>query len=66
MSLLPSRLKQLRLEKALRQSDIAKALEVSTRTYQSYELGDREPSTDRLIQLADFFDVTTDYLLGRE
>ena len=35
------------------------------RSYQFYESGDREPSFDKLIDIADYLDVTLDYLLGR-
>lgn len=38
---------------------------MAVRTYQNYEGGQREPNFSTLIALADFFDVTTDYLLGR-
>ncbi|WP_294514169.1 helix-turn-helix transcriptional regulator [uncultured Intestinimonas sp.] len=35
------------------------------RSYQAYENGEREPSFDKLVVIADYLDVTTDYLLGR-
>lgn len=38
---------------------------IQVRSYQAYEGGDREPSIQYLIALADFFDVTLDYLMGR-
>ena len=34
-------------------------------TYVSYERGDREPDSEKLIRLSDFFDCSIDYLLGR-
>ena len=39
---------------------------MSKSTYASYEYGAREPNYDMLCKLADYFNVTTDYLLGRE
>lgn len=59
-------LKQLRLNKNVLQKDVAKYLDVDRTTYVKYERGDSEPNHDILIKLADYFDVTVDYLLGRE
>lgn len=59
------RLKELRKTKNLLQSEIATAVGLSIQTYSSYEVGARNPDYDTLIKLADFFNVTTDYLLGR-
>ncbi len=59
-------LKELRLNKKLSQQDIADILEVSARAYQKYEYGTAEPNFDNLSKLADFYGVSTDYLLGRE
>ena len=59
------RLKQLRTEKKLRQSDIAEIIGVSRGAYTQYELGLSEPDLSTIQQLASFFDVSTDYLLGR-
>lgn len=58
-------LKELRLEKKLSQQNIADILKVSARAYQKYEYGTAEPTFDTLSQLADFYGVSTDYLLGR-
>lgn len=55
----------LRIEKKLVQADLAKALEVSRPTVNSWELGTRLPSVPVLYALADYFDVSVDYLLGR-
>ena len=60
------RLKELREGKGLLQKDIAELLGVDRTTYVKYEKGVNEPSNDNLLKLADFFGVTTDYLLGRE
>lgn len=49
----------------LRQSDVAAHLGIEVRSYQYYEAGRRRPDYEGLVALADYFDVTTDYLLGR-
>ncbi len=59
------RLREIRKIRKKTQASCAKCVGVSTRSYQYYEAGDREPSISGIIALADFFDVTTDYLLGR-
>lgn len=59
-------LKELRENKSLRQSDLAEMLEITQQAYQRYERGTSEPNADGLSKLADFYGVTTDYLLGRE
>ena len=58
------RLKGLREEKNLNQSDIAKILNISQRTYSYYENG-RDIPILLLIKLADFYNVSIDYLLNR-
>ena len=59
------RLKELREEKSLNQQGLAMKLNVSQSTVSYYETGERKPDLDALIQLADFFDVSMDYLTGR-
>lgn len=59
-------LKDLRKTKGLNQNDLAEFLGVSQQAYQKYEYGTAEPSFDNLIKLADLYNVTTDYLLGRD
>lgn len=61
---LGERLKQLRLEKNLIQKEIAQLLNISTSAYGYYEQSKRDPDTKTLIILAEFFDVSVDYLLG--
>ena len=61
----PERLKLLRTTKHLLQKDLAKLLDITTSAYGFYEQGKRTPDPVALIQLADFFDVSLDYLLGR-
>lgn len=58
------RLKQLREDADLTQTDLAKAVNVTQRNISFYEKGVNEPSLDTLINLAKYFKVTTDYLLG--
>lgn len=60
------RLKELRISKKIYQKDIADYLGVDRTTYSKYETGDSDPSSEMLSKLADFFDVSTDYLLGRD
>ena len=62
---LHERLKELRLSKGLSQKQLANELKLSDRNYQRYEYGEREPSASTLIALADYFDVSLDYLVGR-
>lgn len=59
------RLKQLRAVKNLTQKQLAIETETSERGIQNYEMGIRKPAFDVLIALADFFDVSLDYLVGR-
>lgn len=65
MATLSDRLIQLKKERDLLQKDIAKAVNLSVMGYQCYENGTRQPTTDTLQKLADYFNVSTDYLLGR-
>ena len=60
-----NRLKQLRKEKKLKQSDMAELLELTTRHYQQIEYGKVNIPTLTWIFLADYFDVSIDYLVGR-
>lgn len=66
MKAMPEILKELRISKNLTQSDMAQLLGLTTNAYQSYERGTSEPRCKSLCILADFYGVTTDYLLGRE
>lgn len=45
---------------------LAKALKVSDRAIQRWEKEERIPNADAVVMIAQFFEVTTDYLLGRE
>lgn len=57
------RLKKLRAARKLRQEDIANILGIARTTYAMYEQNSREPDFDILQQLAEYYDVTVDYLL---
>ena len=59
------RIKTLREEKGLKQSDMGALLGCTTRNYQRIEHGDINIPATTLISFADYFGVTTDYLLGR-
>ena len=63
---MPINIKDIRLRKGLTQADVAAALGVSSVVYSRYETGKRQPSIDMLIQMADIFGVTVDFLLGRQ
>ncbi len=60
------RLKVLRKEKGLKQIEMAEIMGMTDRQYQSYEYGKVNVPATTLNFFADFFNVTTDYLLGRE
>ena len=59
-------LKKLRKQKKLTQDDLAKVLNISRQAYCRYENDQREISLDVLCLLADFYEETTDSILGRE
>lgn len=59
------RLRELRAERGLLQADVARQLNIAPATPARYESGDREPGLRTLLELADFYGATTDYLLGR-
>lgn len=59
-------IKDIRTRKKLTQAEVASALGVSSVVYSRYETGSRQPSIETLVQLADIFGVTVDYLLGRQ
>jgi len=59
------RLKNLRTSRNLTQKQVYEAIGMSAIGYQRYEYGEREPAYQKLIALADYFDVSLDYLVGR-
>lgn len=66
MLILSERILILRNETGLSQEELAKESGIAYRSYRRYETGEREPNCSTLVILADFFDVSTDYLLGRK
>lgn len=62
----PERLKELRLRKGLTQREIAKEFGVKQPNYQQWESGKRKPAFETLEKFANFFDVTMDYLAGKD
>ena len=65
MATFSERLKQLREEHGLTQDMLGKEAGVSRYAIYTYEKGKAFPTVEGLLALADFFDVGTDYLLGR-
>ena len=65
MTAFNERLKELRNTNKIIQKDIADYLGISVRAYQHYETGTRYPDFSGIQKLADFFQCSTDYLLGR-
>ena len=59
------RIRDLREDRDLNQTTVAKMLGMSQTGYSKYETGENDVPTDILIKLADFYDVSVDYLLGR-
>lgn len=64
MSVFSARLKELRYAKHLKQKDVADGSDITVRAYQYYESGKQEPSLVKLKNLAVFFNVSIDYLVG--
>ena len=65
MNTFASRLTELRESRDMSQKDIQEFLHVSSGTASNYGKGRHEPDFDTLIAIADLFEVSTDYLLGR-
>ena len=66
MEIFRKRLRELRKEKGVSQKEVAKVIGVVESGYANYEQGRTEPGLSMLVKLAQFFNVTTDYLLGLE
>jgi transcriptional regulator with XRE-family HTH domain len=60
------RLRAVRITRGLIQQQVADALNMSLRNYQKYEKGDYRPTFEGLAEIAELFNVPTDYLLGRD
>lgn len=59
------RLKEIRKSKSISQLKLAMDLNMNQNTISRYETGQREPSINELIKIADYFNVSVDYLLER-
>lgn len=59
------RISELRKQAGMSQFQLAKVLDIATSTLGMYETGKREPSLKVMNRIANYFNVTTDYLLGR-
>lgn len=59
------KLKQLRIQHNLKMKELGDRINVSESAISQYEAGKRKPDYDTLLKLADIFNVSTDYLLGR-
>lgn len=62
----PERLRFLREQKNLTQPELGKIFNLSKQTISAYENGDTSPPIDTVVLFADFFGVTTDFLLGKQ
>ena len=65
MATFEERFLELRKEKGVTQKGIGNVLGISDRAIRFYEIGKRRPDFDGLIALAEYFDVSMDYLVGR-
>lgn len=66
MEIFSKRLRQLRVERGLTQGELAERLGIARNSIFSYETSRRVPDIDVLAKLAEFFEVTSDYLVGLE
>lgn len=64
MKELKNRIRDLREDRDLRQIDVANATGLDQKTLSNYETGKTNPDSVALVKLADFFEVSVDYLLG--
>lgn len=65
MSIFSTRLKELRREANISQQDLSKIIGISKSSVNMYERGEREPGLETVKTLAEYFNVKTDYLLGK-
>ena len=66
MATFAERIRELRKERGLKQTEMAKICGLNVRSYQYYEHGDGYPEVTGLVFLADYFEVSLDYLMGRK
>lgn len=65
MATFPERLRGLRTDRNIMAKTVADTLGISYRNYQRYERGEMDTPSSKLLALADFFNVSIDYLVGR-
>ena len=65
MSAFSEKMLALRKARKLNQEEAAKQSGIGYRSYRRYETGEREPGIAELIKMADYFNVSVDYLIGR-
>ncbi|MBQ1183166.1 MAG: helix-turn-helix transcriptional regulator [Clostridia bacterium] len=65
VEILAQRLKECRKAKGLTQQQVAIYCDITEKAYQNYELMTRVPQLEILIKIADFYEVSLDYLVGR-
>lgn len=58
-------IRSIRIDRGYTQDQVAKVLGISQNTYSQYEIGVLNYPVDAIVKLADFYGVSTDYLLGR-
>lgn len=66
MNIWNTRIRDLREDKDLTQKDLAKVLNIQQKTYSQYELDQRKIPIDIIVNIARFYKVSTDYILGVE
>ena len=66
LNIFPQRLKELRLQHGLTQAQLGEKVGVKQNTFTNWENGKREPNFEILLKLADLFEVSLDWLFGRE
>lgn len=64
--MLSEKLKELRFKNRMSQKELANRLNLTQAAVSKYEVGEATPPQDVLVKIADIFNVSTDYLLGRE
>nr|DAR47140.1 MAG TPA: helix-turn-helix domain protein [Caudoviricetes sp.] len=60
-----AKMKLLRVKNGYSVKDICNALDLPNRTYRAYELNEHTPPIELICKIADYYDVTVDWLLGR-
>ena len=66
MKIFGARLREVRKSKKLTQKELAEQIGIKQNSYSDWETGKNEPSLENLVKLADLFEVSLDWLFGRE